>query len=183
LYGSFGDPCHPPKIFFCAIFQHLIHLFGLSAFQRAFAGYFALTLSRFVMFFVRLGFLVGSLVILCSEVRPKRAFFQMRFRNLKWLQILVLRHLPHCHIIDTWIFVRNGVKKSFLTCSLRPTTTTTPTTTTYRCCSNRIFIVCMTWIDLMSPRLKISSSALPLAPAPDFPCSHRTLTPFVQHQP
>ena len=43
----------------------------------------------------------------------------MRFRNLKWLQILVLRHLPQCHNIDTWIFTRIGVKKSFLTCSLR----------------------------------------------------------------
>ena len=92
-----------------------------SAFWRAFTGYFTLTLSRFMMFFVKLGFLVKNLVILYSEIRPKHAFFQMRFRNLKWLQILVLRHLPHCHIIDTWIFVRNGVKKSFLTCSLRPT--------------------------------------------------------------
>ena len=69
---------------------------------------------------MKLGLLVENLVILYSEIRPKRAFFQMRFRNLKRLQILVLRHLPHCHIIDTWIFVRIGVKNGFLKCSLRP---------------------------------------------------------------
>ena len=95
--GGFGNPCHPPKIFVFAIFQHLIHLFGVSVFWRAFTGYFTLTLSHFMMFFVKLGFLVENLVILYSEVRPKRAFFQMRFRNLKWLQILVLRHLPQYH--------------------------------------------------------------------------------------
>ena len=61
-----------------------------------------------MMFFVKLGFLVENLVILYSKIRLKRAFFQMRFRNLKRLHILVLRHLPHCHNIDTWIFVRNG---------------------------------------------------------------------------
>ena len=32
---------------------------------------------------------------------------------------MVLRHLPQCHNIDTRIFTRIGVKKSFLTCSLR----------------------------------------------------------------
>ena len=111
---GFGDPC-------------LIHLFGVSAFWRGFTGYFTLTLSHFMKFFVKMGFLVENLVILYSEIRPKCAFFQMRFRNLKWLQILVLRHLPHCHIIDTWIFVRNGVKRSFLTCSLRPNDTSTST--------------------------------------------------------
>ena len=117
---EFWRPLSPPQNIFCAIFQHLIHLFGLSAFQRAFTGYFTLTLSRFMMFFVKLLFLVENLVILYSKIRLKRAFFQMRFRNLKRLHILVLRHLPHCHIIDTWIFVRIGVKNGFLKCSLRP---------------------------------------------------------------
>ena len=77
--GDFGDPCQPPKIFFSAIFQHLIHLFGLSVFQRAFTGYFTPTLSRFMMFFVKLDFF-QKFVILYSEICLKRAFFQMRFR-------------------------------------------------------------------------------------------------------
>ena len=109
-----------PRKYFFAIFQHFIGLFELSAFQNAFTGYFTLTLSGFMMLFVKLGFWVKNMVILYSEIRPKRTFFQMRFRNLKWLKILVLRHLPHCHIIDTWIFVRIGVKNGFLKCSLRP---------------------------------------------------------------
>ena len=67
--------------------------------QNALTGYFTITSSRFMMLCVKLGFWVKNMVILYSEIRPKRAFFQMRFRNLKWLQILVL------------IFVRNGVKK------------------------------------------------------------------------
>ena len=75
-------PVTPPNFFF-AIFQRFIDLFELSAFQRAFTGYFTLTLSRFMMFFMKLGFFVKNLVILYTKIRPKCAFFQMRFRNLK----------------------------------------------------------------------------------------------------
>ena len=54
--GRFGGPCRPPKIFFPHIFQRLIHLFGLLAFQHAFSRYFMLTLSRFMTFFIKWGF-------------------------------------------------------------------------------------------------------------------------------
>ena len=42
----------------------------------------------------------------------KFAFFQMRFRNLGWLGLLVLRRLPRCRAVDTWIFLQSGVKQS-----------------------------------------------------------------------
>ena len=46
---------------FFTIFQHLIDLFGLSAFQHAFTFYFTLTLSWYMMFLVKLGFLADNL--------------------------------------------------------------------------------------------------------------------------
>ena len=106
-----GAPAAQRKYFYKTIFQHLIHLCGISGFHRAFTRKYTLTLSRFMMFFVKLGFLVEIIGVLYSEICPKRAFFQMHFWNLKWLPILVLRHLPQCYIMDTWIFARNGVKK------------------------------------------------------------------------
>ena len=96
--GVWG-PWSPPKNIFFANFRRFIHLCGLSAFQCAFTRYFMLTLSRFMMFFVKLGFLVKTLGILYKEIRPKRTFFYLCFWNLKWLQNLVLRHLPQWYIL------------------------------------------------------------------------------------
>ena len=61
IFRGFGDPYRPLKLLFFAIFQHLIDLFGLSAFQRAFTFYFTLTLSWYKMFLVKLGFLAQNL--------------------------------------------------------------------------------------------------------------------------
>ena len=61
--GRFGGPCRSPKIFFSDIFQRLIHLFGLLAFQRAFTRYFTFTLSRFMTFFIKSGIWVKNIGI------------------------------------------------------------------------------------------------------------------------
>ena len=69
--GGFGGPCRPPKIFFPAIFQRLIHLFGLLAFQRAFTRYFTLTLSHFMMFFCQIGIFGRKFL----EISEKNIYF------------------------------------------------------------------------------------------------------------
>ena len=56
----FWGPLSPPENIFFTTFQHIIHLCGPSAFQRAFARNFRLTFSRFMTFFVKLGFLVEN---------------------------------------------------------------------------------------------------------------------------
>ena len=48
-------PLSPPENIFFTIFQHLIHLCGLSAFQHAFTQYFTLTLGHFMMVFHKIG--------------------------------------------------------------------------------------------------------------------------------
>ena len=60
--GRFGNPVAPTKKN-SDVFQRLIHLFGLLAFQRAFTRYFTLTLSRFMTFFIKWGVLVENIGI------------------------------------------------------------------------------------------------------------------------
>ena len=60
LKGGFWRPLLPPENIFFTNFQCFIDLFGLSAFQHAFTRYFTLTLSRFMMFFIKSGVLVKN---------------------------------------------------------------------------------------------------------------------------
>ena len=59
--GVLAAPVAPPENIFFTNFQCFIDLFGLSAFQRAFTFYFTLTLSWYMMFLVKLGFLADNL--------------------------------------------------------------------------------------------------------------------------
>ena len=64
-------PLGPPENIFFANFQRLVHLCGLSAFQRALTYKFTLTLSRLMMFLVKLGFLVENIGVLHCKIGPK----------------------------------------------------------------------------------------------------------------
>ena len=73
----FGGPRRPPKNIFFAIFQRFVIFLVLSAFQRAFTFYYMHVFSRFMMFLVKLGFLVENLGISYSKICPKSANFKM----------------------------------------------------------------------------------------------------------
>ena len=77
--GVLAAPVAPPENIFFTNFQCFIDLFGLSAFQHAFTRYFTLTLSRFMMFFIKFVLLVENMGILFSENFPKRAFLSNAF--------------------------------------------------------------------------------------------------------
>ena len=81
--GRFGGPHRTPKNIFCAIFQCSVNFLVLSAFQQAFTFYHTHIFSRFMMFLVKLWFLVKNLGISYSKICPKIVNFKVRFQVAK----------------------------------------------------------------------------------------------------
>ena len=79
----FGGPRRPPKNIFFAIFQCFVIFLVRSAFQRAFTFSYMHVFSRFMMFLVKLEFLVENLGISYSKICLKIAKFKMRFQVAK----------------------------------------------------------------------------------------------------
>ena len=81
--GRFGGPHRTPKNIFCAIFQCSVNFLVLSAFQQAFTFYSTHVFSQFMMFLIKLWFLVENLGISYSKICPKIANFKVRFQVAK----------------------------------------------------------------------------------------------------
>ena len=96
-----GGPRRPPKNIFFAIFQRFVIFLVLSAFQQAFIFSYTHVFSRFMMFLVKLEFLVENLGISYSKICLKIANFKMRFQVAKigflpiFFDILFLQLVSH----------------------------------------------------------------------------------------
>ena len=96
---EFQGPPQTPEKYFFHHFQYFIDLFVLSAFQHAFTVYFTLTLSWYMMFLVKLGFLAAFLGIFIrrkSDVykTPKEYQIHMCFCDIQLLRTINVKSCP-----------------------------------------------------------------------------------------